>query len=347
MVDLGGRPTPVKVAHLRLCHSAACSWRWRICAKPRRWCSMRTGGRSACGAAAASAGSTTISRPRSKLIFTGKARQYNRKFLQMASHYLIEPVACTPARRVGEGAGREPGRSCAREHLHAAAALHGSGRAQRAAGTALRAIGAERSRTPSSASAPAGRCSKPRSARCWCRWRPVRGLRRDARSGSARPPGALDRNRYSVDCRYAGKTVSLRTYAERIVAVADGQDRRRACAQLRARSHLLRSLALRGGAGEEARRAAQRRAVQGLGAAAGAAGDARSAGRQAPAGDRQFVTILADHRRGRPRGGQRGLRTGLGGQAISASYVLNALNRFKPQPAAEVVQAPERAAAQG
>ena len=32
-----------------------------------------------------------------ELIFTGKARQYNRKFLQMASHYLIEPVACTPA----------------------------------------------------------------------------------------------------------------------------------------------------------------------------------------------------------------------------------------------------------
>jgi transposase len=63
MVDLGGRPTPVKVAHLRLC-TRACSWRWRICVKPRRWCSMRTGGRSACGAAAASAGST-ISRPRS------------------------------------------------------------------------------------------------------------------------------------------------------------------------------------------------------------------------------------------------------------------------------------------
>src|SRR5439155_17286694 len=30
-------------------------------------------------------------------IFVGKARQYNRRFLQMCSHYLIEPVACTPA----------------------------------------------------------------------------------------------------------------------------------------------------------------------------------------------------------------------------------------------------------
>jgi hypothetical protein len=32
----------------------------------------------------------------------------------------------------------------------------------------------------------------------------------------------VDRNRYSVDCRYDGKTVSLRTYADRIVSVADG-----------------------------------------------------------------------------------------------------------------------------
>src|SRR5215467_15914179 len=31
-----------------------------------------------------------------------------------------------------------------------------------------------------------------------------------------------DRNRYSVDCRWAGKTVSVRAYAERIVMVADG-----------------------------------------------------------------------------------------------------------------------------
>ena len=30
-------------------------------------------------------------------VFVGKERQYNRRFLQMCSHYLIEPVACTPA----------------------------------------------------------------------------------------------------------------------------------------------------------------------------------------------------------------------------------------------------------
>ena len=30
-------------------------------------------------------------------IFVGKNRQYNRRFLQMCSHHLVDPVACTPA----------------------------------------------------------------------------------------------------------------------------------------------------------------------------------------------------------------------------------------------------------
>src|SRR5260370_10373707 len=30
-------------------------------------------------------------------VLAGKARQYNRRFLQMCSHHLVEPVDCTPA----------------------------------------------------------------------------------------------------------------------------------------------------------------------------------------------------------------------------------------------------------
>jgi hypothetical protein len=30
-------------------------------------------------------------------IFVGRERQYNRRFLQMCGHYLVDPVACTPA----------------------------------------------------------------------------------------------------------------------------------------------------------------------------------------------------------------------------------------------------------
>ena len=33
----------------------------------------------------------------SDAIFVGKERAYNRRFLQMCGHYLVDPVACTPA----------------------------------------------------------------------------------------------------------------------------------------------------------------------------------------------------------------------------------------------------------
>jgi hypothetical protein len=36
-------------------------------------------------------------------IFIGKERHYNRRFLQMCSHYLVQPVACTPASGWGKG----------------------------------------------------------------------------------------------------------------------------------------------------------------------------------------------------------------------------------------------------
>ncbi len=36
-------------------------------------------------------------------IFVGKDRHYNRRFLQMCSHHLVEPVACTPASRWEKG----------------------------------------------------------------------------------------------------------------------------------------------------------------------------------------------------------------------------------------------------
>ena len=30
-------------------------------------------------------------------VLSGKERHYNRRFLQMCSHFLVDPVACTPA----------------------------------------------------------------------------------------------------------------------------------------------------------------------------------------------------------------------------------------------------------
>ena len=33
-------------------------------------------------------------RLRIRAVFVGKGRLYNRRFLQMCSHYLVDPVAC-------------------------------------------------------------------------------------------------------------------------------------------------------------------------------------------------------------------------------------------------------------
>ena len=55
-------------------------------------------------------------------VFIGKDRQFNRRFLRMCGHYLVEPTACTPASGWEKGAGREPGRGGARAFLHTTAA---------------------------------------------------------------------------------------------------------------------------------------------------------------------------------------------------------------------------------
>ena len=36
-------------------------------------------------------------------VFVGKDRQFNRGFLRMCGHYLVEPTACTPASRWEKG----------------------------------------------------------------------------------------------------------------------------------------------------------------------------------------------------------------------------------------------------
>jgi hypothetical protein len=36
-------------------------------------------------------------KPAVDAIFTGRKRRYNRRFLVMCNHYLIDPTACTPA----------------------------------------------------------------------------------------------------------------------------------------------------------------------------------------------------------------------------------------------------------
>ena len=46
-------------------------------------------------------------------VFIGKDRQFNRRFLRMCGHYLVEPVACTPAAGWEKGQARTRSGWCA------------------------------------------------------------------------------------------------------------------------------------------------------------------------------------------------------------------------------------------
>ena len=96
IVVLNGATVTVKVAHVRLCHSRMMFVR----AYPRESQEMVFDAhdrafaffRGACQRGIYDNMKTAV-----ETVFVGKDRQYNRRFLQMCSHYLVEPVACTPA----------------------------------------------------------------------------------------------------------------------------------------------------------------------------------------------------------------------------------------------------------
>jgi transposase len=96
VVLLNGATVIVKVAHVRLCHSRMLFVR----AYPRETQEMVFDAhdrafalfKGTCGRGIYDNMKTAV-----ETVFVGKNRLYNRRFLQMCSHYLVEPVACTPA----------------------------------------------------------------------------------------------------------------------------------------------------------------------------------------------------------------------------------------------------------
>jgi transposase len=96
VVLVAGVTVTVKVAHLRLCHSRMMfaraymreSQEMVFDAHDRAFAFFK----GACTRGIYDNMKTAV-----EAVFTGKERHYNRRFLQMCSHYLVQPVACTPA----------------------------------------------------------------------------------------------------------------------------------------------------------------------------------------------------------------------------------------------------------
>jgi len=95
-VILGGVVQKVKVAHFRLCHSR----KFFVVAYPRESMEMLFDAHNrafkffggTCNRGIYDNMATAVKR-----VLRGKEREFNKRFLQMCSHYLVEPVACTPA----------------------------------------------------------------------------------------------------------------------------------------------------------------------------------------------------------------------------------------------------------
>jgi transposase len=96
IVLINGTTVMVKVAHVRLCHSRMLFVR----AYPRETQEMVFDAHDRAFAffkGACTRGIYDNMKTAVDVIFVGRERAYNRRFVQMCSHYLIDPVACTPA----------------------------------------------------------------------------------------------------------------------------------------------------------------------------------------------------------------------------------------------------------
>ena len=96
IVVISGVTTTIKVAHVRLCHSRM----FFIRAYPRETQEMVFDAHDRAFAffkGACARGIYDNMKTAVETVFVGKDRLYNRRFLQMCGHYLVEPTACTPA----------------------------------------------------------------------------------------------------------------------------------------------------------------------------------------------------------------------------------------------------------
>src|SRR6476659_8468648 len=96
IVLMSGVTVTVKLAHVRLCHSRMMFVR----AYPRESQEMVFDAHERAFAffkGACTRGIYDNMKTAVETVFVGKDRQYNRRFLQMCAHHLVDPVACTPA----------------------------------------------------------------------------------------------------------------------------------------------------------------------------------------------------------------------------------------------------------
>ena len=155
-------------------------------------------------------------------VFLGKERRFNRRFLRMCSHYLVDPVACTPA------SGWEKGQvenqvGNIREHLFTPR-LHFASYAELNARLEARCLAQARERAhPEQSDKTVWQVFEAELPSLISYPGPFDGFHEVEVAVSKSSLVRFDHNRYSVAAKAARRTAQLRAYADRIVVWCDGE----------------------------------------------------------------------------------------------------------------------------
>ena len=220
-VEIAGKPMRVKAAHLRLCHSR----RFYIRVYPRETQEMVFDAHARAFAAlggVARRGIYDNMKTAVDAVFMGKARRFNSRFEQMCSHYLIEPVACTPA------SGWEKGQvenqvGYARDNIFRPRLRFASLEELNGWLEAECERRARSDRHPEHRDRTVWEVYEAERAALTPFVGPFDGFHAGEVTASATCLVSFDRNKYSVMARAARRAVQIRAYADRIVVRCDGE----------------------------------------------------------------------------------------------------------------------------
>ena len=156
------------------------------------------------------------------LIFAGKARQFNGRFLELMSHYLIEPTACTPAAGWEKGQIEKQVQDMRQEVF--VPRLQGSELValSHAARQKVDAIERTRKHPEQKDKTIAEVFEEERSALKMLPAPFTAYIEKECRVSSTCLV-QVDKNRYSADCHYVNQAVSVRIYADHVSIIAEGK----------------------------------------------------------------------------------------------------------------------------
>jgi transposase len=220
-VEIAGKPMRVKVAHVRLCASRVMYVR----AYPRETQEMLFDAHARAFAffgGVPTRGIYDNMKTAVTSVFTGKERVFNRRFLVMANHYMVEPTACSPA------AGWEKGQ--VENQVQTARGRFFQPRLRFASLEELNGwLEAECRRWADMHQHPEQK--ELTVAQAWAAERgvlqpvvaPFDGFYESEHAVSGTCLINFDRNRYSVSAKAVRRTVQVRAYATRIVVRLNGE----------------------------------------------------------------------------------------------------------------------------